>query len=717
MSEDITARLQPFVQALQDTTRRCERLMQILSILRQMDDLDDPTMTLTEICRRLVEAIAFELAAENCSLFLLDDAGETLELRAACSPFEDRGKAFAPGAWSGSRFRVGEGIVGTVAKTRKSLRVNDTEKDKKYVSVPNGRVQARSLLTFPLLMREELIGVLNLSHSEPNFFTNESENALSFIAHRAAQILASHRLSERLRQSEEHYRLATKNAGDAFIIFNAEGNIIDINPAGESISGISRSDFLKGDTTWENRIFPEDRPKFVAAQDRLLRTGEFHTLAYRLMDKQGDIHYVEQRSSPFRDAAGNITGVISVVRDVTERVKAEEEHRKLEAQVQHLQKLESLGILSSGIAHDFNNLLVGIMGNAGLALSKLPPDSPAISYLEKIDATSRRAAELTREILAYSGKGSFALGPVHLATLVCEMGCLLEASIGKGVALRYEFDKDIPLIFGDRAQIQQIIMNLITNASDAIGDNEGLITLKLECKRLSREDLTQTYINESLPEGEYVCLEVSDTGIGMDENTLAHIFDPFFTTKHSGRGLGLAAVLGIIRAHKGAIKVKSKPGHGTTFTVLFPILPAEEVPALIPPTTQRISIDNWKGDGTVLVADDEVNIREIAEAALADYGFRVITARDGREAVELFREHAPKIRAVLLDLTMPVMDGQEAFEEIYSIRQDVPVILSSGYSETEAVSRFENSRPHAFIQKPFWPSELVQKLREVLENN
>lgn len=714
-SNESIAKLQPFVQALQETTRRCERLMQILSVLRQMDELDDPTLTLAEICRRMVEPIAFDLAAENCSLFLLDETGEYLELRAAYSPFEDRAKAYAPGAWRGSRFKIGEGIVGTVAKTRRPLRVNDTEKDPKYVTLPNGNVQVRSLLAYPLLNKSNVIGVLNLSHSEPNRFTTESENALSFIAQRAAQILASHHLAEQLRQSEEHYRLATQNAGDAFLIFDAEGRITSVNPAVEAISQVPQEDFLSGKTTWEERIVPEDRLRFVAAQNRLLKTGEPVTIQYRLLDKDNNIHHLEQRSSPFRDANGKIVGVISVARDITERILAEEERRALEAQVQHLQKLESLGILASGIAHDFNNLLVGIMGNAGLALGKIPPDSAAVPYLEKIESTSRRAADLTREMLAYCGKGNFCVGPVHLGSLVCEMGNLLEASIGKGVVIKYDFSENIPLIQGDAAQIQQIVMNLITNASDAIGDTEGLITVRLYVTYCRKDDLISAYHTESAEEGEYVCLEVSDTGAGMDEATRLRIFDPFFTTKHAGRGLGLAAVLGIVRAHKGAIKVVSKPGKGSTFTVLFPTLSPDAVFATPTPKRPDISVENWRGSGTILVVDDEPNIREIAEAALADFGFEVLTAGDGREAVETFRAHAEKIRAVLLDLTMPVMDGQEAFEEISAIRNDVPVILSSGYTESESVGRFNTRPPDAFIQKPFWPSELVKKFREVLE--
>lgn len=715
--DDGAAKLQQFVKALQDTTLRCERLMEILSILRQMDELNEPSLSLDEICRRILEPIAFELAAENCSLYLMDEQGERLELRAACSPFEERGKAYPAGGWTGSRFKVGEGIVGTVAKTRKPLRVSDAATEGAFLPIRNGRVQVRSLIAFPLLMRDKVIGVLNLSHSEPGFFTATNENALSFIAQRAAQILAWHTLWQRLRESEKHYRLATQNAGDAFFVFDKEGNIIHANPVVETISGIPPDRFIRGEALWEDRIVPEDRPRFVSGQDRLIRTGKSLTIKYRYLDAQDRLHYLEQRSSPFLDGSGNISGVVSVVRDVTDRVKAEEERRALEAQVQHVQKLESLGILAGGIAHDFNNLLVGIIGNAGLAIGKLPPDSPVLAYLEKVESAARRAAELTRELLAYSGKGTFVIGPVHLSNLARDIGHLLEAIIGKGVVLEYDCAEDVPFINGDAAQLQQVLMNLITNASDAIGDNEGRILLRIRSSHFDREYLSRTYIDEDLAEGEYVCLDVSDTGCGMNEKTLARMFDPFFTTKFAGRGLGLAAVLGIVRSHRGAIQVHSEPGRGTTVTVLFPALKSDD-PAFAsrPPTTAPESEDSWHGSGAVLVADDEPNIREVAQAALGDIGFEVLTAADGREAVELFRANAARIRAVLLDLTMPVMGGKEAFEEIHEIRPDVPVILSSGYAESEAVSRFEDKAPKAFIQKPFWPTELIGKFREVLED-
>ncbi|HVB38394.1 MAG TPA: ATP-binding protein, partial [Vicinamibacterales bacterium] len=393
-------------------------------------------------------------------------------------------------------------------------------------------------------------------------------------------------------------------------------------------------------------------------------------------------------------------------RNVTERLR-------LEAQVQHAQKLESLGVLAGGIAHDFNNLLLGVLGHAGLARMELAPDSPIHSRLAQIELTAQRAAELTNQMLAYSGKGRFVIQPLDLSNLVHEMAHLLHSVISKKAELRFDFADELPAVNGDVSQIRQIVMNLITNASDAIGEENGTITIRTGMVRVDPQYLADTYVNEALPDGPYVFVEVSDTGCGMDAATRARIFDPFFTTKFTGRGLGLAAVLGIVRGHHGAIKVYSEPGLGTTFKVLLPAA-AEAALAMNVAAPPR---EAWHSGGLVLVVDDEEGVRTVAQGVLERCGFDVLEAGDGHEGVEVFRAHAADIRAVLLDMTMPRMSGVEALREIRQIRRDVPVILSSGYSEADAIDhfRFGGDELSGFIQKPYAAAGLVDKLRQVLE--
>ena len=404
-----------------------------------------------------------------------------------------------------------------------------------------------------------------------------------------------------------------------------------------------------------------------------------------------------------RTAASTLSAAI-------QRRANEQERLNLEAQVQQTQKLESLGILAGGIAHDFNNLLLGILGNADLALMELKPESPARQHIEDAVKASQRAAELCSQMLAYSGRGNFILKPLDLSVLVEEMAHLLEVSISKKVSLRLNFARKLPPVEADPTQLRQVVMNLIINASDAIGDQIGQISVSTGVANMDRISLGRLLVGADLPIGRYAFLEVTDTGCGMDRSTLERIFDPFFTTKFTGRGLGLAAVHGIVRSHHGAIDIHSEPGHGTSFRILFPVsnLPITELPSPSFKRTER------KGSGTVLVVDDEEIITDITTKILSQAGFRVFTASDGRRGVETFCQHASEIDAVVLDLTMPEMSGEEVYNEMVLVKADVRVILSSGYSESEAAIRFAGKNLAGFIQKPYRPNVLIEKLNEVL---
>jgi len=403
--------------------------------------------------------------------------------------------------------------------------------------------------------------------------------------------------------------------------------------------------------------------------------------------------------------------VVATVRDINARKKAEEKQRVLEAQVRHVQKLESLGVLAGGIAHDFNNLLAGIMGNAGLALREMPEESSAADRVRQLQAAAVRASELTGQMLAYSGKGTFVVEAADLSHLTKEMTTLLAASVSKKAELALELEERLPAIEGDATQLRQVIMNLLTNASDALEDNAGTIRVRTGQMQVDRGYLMNTYLDEDLPAGDYVFCEVSDTGCGMDKETVAKIFDPFFTTKFTGRGLGLATVLGIIRSHRGAIRVYSEPGVGTRVRVLFPA--TEQTTKAHTDEVEEITM--WQGSGTVLVVDDEPTVREVAAAILADAGFEVLQACDGEEGLTCFREHADRIRAVLLDLTMPRLSGEEVYNAISEFRPDARVILSSGYSEADATRQFGAGALAGFVQKPYGPRELLAAIRKALD--
>lgn len=413
----------------------------------------------------------------------------------------------------------------------------------------------------------------------------------------------------------------------------------------------------------------------------------------------------ERYSQPQR-ISGRSVGRVWSFRDITARRRAEEA-------VLQAQKLESLGVLAGGIAHDFNNLLVGILGNAGLALPQLPPESPARETIGQIEIASLRATDLIKQMLAYSGKCRFVIQRLNLNALVEEMAHLLKVSIAKHVVLKYDFANDLPAVEADATQIRQVAMNLVVNASEAIGDKSGTITISTGAIGANRAYLTETYLAQDLPgrEGNYVYLEVADNGCGMDPDTQTKIFDPFFTTKFTGRGLGLAAVLGIVRGHKGSLRVHSKPGHGTTFRILLPSAGAQTKPS---------SAENGNSamlclpGGIVLVVDDEEIVRTVTARMLEQLDFKVLLATEGRAGIETFRTHAAEITCVLLDMTMPHPSGEEVLQEILRHKRDARVILMSGYSEQEATSRFVGKGLAGFLQKPYTPNDLRAKLLSVL---
>jgi len=388
----------------------------------------------------------------------------------------------------------------------------------------------------------------------------------------------------------------------------------------------------------------------------------------------------------------------------------EEERRRLEEQMRHSQKLESLGAMAGGIAHDFNNLLMGIQGNAELAMADVPASSPAGECLSEVQKTTRRAAELCQQMLAFAGRSSFTIAAVDLNALASEMARILEASISKKTAVRFLLKPELPSVEADATSIRQIVMNLVTNASEAMEDGNGTVVISTGCMDCDAAYLAATWLNEGLPEGRYVFLQVEDDGCGMDAGTQARIFDPFFTTKFQGRGLGLAAVLGIVRAHRGAIKVESAPGRGTSVRVLLPAgsraAPGEGAVEAEP---------QWRGSGTILFVDDDPGIRTLGRRLLERIGFSVLTAADGRECLEIYGQRPEEISCIILDLSMPVMDGAEALGELRRIRADVRVILSSGYGDEEIARRFMEAPPAGFIQKPYRLASLVRTLRTVLE--
>ena len=423
-----------------------------------------------------------------------------------------------------------------------------------------------------------------------------------------------------------------------------------------------------------------------------------------------DVALITERDRA-EEAAERANTLLAESREAKEALEHEVAERlRLESQMQRTQKLESLGVLSGGIAHDFNNLLTGILGNADIAFRSLPEGSRERDLLDQVKSAAEAAADLTGQLLAYSGRGSYRMEPVDLSGLVAEMGRLLGSSISKKVRLDYDLERELPLVEVDPTQIRQVVMNLITNASEAIGDAPGDVRLQTGSMYVGREKLVQSYTHDDLPPGEYVFVEVADTGCGMSEETLQNIFDPFFTTKFTGRGLGLAALLGIVRRHRGTIFVSSQLGAGTTFRVLLPASDAER-------TAERgrnDEADSWRASGRVLVIDDEPGIRRVARLLLEEAGFEVELAADGDEGVEMIQGEAGLPDLILLDLTMPRKGGIEVLTEVRRQSAEVPVVLMSGFTEGEVAAALESDPRTHFLHKPFTAESLEEVLRTAL---
>ncbi len=486
-------------------------------------------------------------------------------------------------------------------------------------------------------------------------------------------------------------RAVLDQAVEAVLVVDPQGRIVRASRAASEISG--------GKVLW--RDFQSALPLEFPAESPFQDARALHAAACagrivkgleaRLPRNGGPPYDLIVSAGPVVDNTGNDIGCVLTLTDVTLRKRMEERARET-------QKMESVGQLAAGIAHDFNNLLTGVVGNASLAAELVPAHlKPA---MEEIAEAGQRAAELTRQLLAYAGKGRFVVERVDLAEAVRGAISLLRPSVSKKAELKLNLTGPAPIVEADRSQIQQVIMNLAINASEAIGNAPGEISVSACVAAVDKEAAAA---HGGAP-GDYACLEVRDTGCGMDEATKARIFDPFFTTKFMGRGLGLAAVAGIARICRGWIDVASRPGKGATFRVFLPLAPQREKPV------------RSRSEGAVLVADDEAVVRHVAMTALEHFGFSAAAVENGFEAVKLFEADPRQFDVVLLDVKMPVLDGFDTLTRLKKLNPAVTVLISTGFNEPEARRFFEAERVAGFLQKPYTASDLVTAIRAAMRS-
>jgi len=448
------------------------------------------------------------------------------------------------------------------------------------------------------------------------------------------------------------------------------------------------------------RTHPADRPAFGRALRRLRVGREVPPMEFRAVLADGSPRFFHSVLEVERGPEGRPLRLRGTIQDVTARRNTEEAFRQA-------QKMESLGVLAGGIAHDFNNLLSAIGGNLELAQMNMRPEPAAAPFLLKIEKILKRASELTHQMLAYSGKGRLVVRKLSLNQIAEEMPHLLDVSISKRVALIYQFAPGLPLIEADAAQLQQVIMNLVTNASESIGDRDGTITVSTGVEHLAAPHEQVESHGWTLAPGQYVTLEVADTGCGMSPETRRRLFDPFFTTKFSGRGLGLSAMLGILKGHNAGIRIRSREGEGSCFKLYFPASQGGEMPQpAAPPASRPAPVT-----GRILLVDDEPDILEATAELLAAMDFKVTLARDGLEALESFKAAPADYALVLMDLTMPRMDGREACHLMRKHDPGLKIVLCSGFNETDVAKDFPHDSLSGFLQKPY----TFQMLKDVVQ--
>lgn len=569
----------------------------------------------------------------------------------------------------------------------------------------------RSILVVPVLVEEVLSGFIGFDQcgSQREWSAGEVD-ALRAFASILAAALRRQELRRELRENEQRFRTVADFTYDWEYWVGNDGEFRYVSPSCERITGYSRDEFLANSQLLNKIVHPEDRDVLTTHAEVCSSADEADTLDFRIIARDGREVWIEHCCQPVYNSEGVHVGRRVSNRDITDVKRTIMEKEALDERLLQSQHLESLGLLAGGVAHDFNNLLTGIIGNASFALENLLLDDPVKKNLEQIMSISDRASSLTQQMLAYSGRGKLMVESVDLSCIVRETSELLSSVISKKVKVKLELDQALPAVQADATQLGQVLMNLITNASQAMENDIGVITIRTTTFHADRSYLDTCHLGDKLPEAEYVSIEVVDTGSGMDSKTVACIFDPFFTTKFTGRGLGLAAVLGIVKGHGGAMKVDSEPGVGTIFRVLFP---KTSIKNRVTDSSSRTDGACSTG-GSILVVDDEDIVRDVAKRALERADFKVYTAANGWDAVELFRVLSDEIVLVLLDLTMPQMGGEEALEQLQLIKRSIRVLICSGYSEHEVSERFSGCEHVRILHKPFHTAALVSEVNRLL---
>lgn len=571
----------------------------------------------------------------------------------------------------------------------------------------------KSLVMAPWICSDRTVGAVVLSTvAGDKVWTQDVLNALKIAAELVGSAFERQISYDKLNDEQKLVRALMNNSPDRIYFKDSRCRFIRANKALCDRHGLAGEYEIVGKT--DQDLFDGRHAAEALADDlRVMKTG-IPIIAKEELEtwRDGSETWASTTKVPMYDSKGDVTGLMGISRDITASKNGEKDRYRLELQMMQAQKMESLGVMCGGIAHDFNNFLMGILGNAGLALMEMAPESPAWNSVKQIETVALRAAELTNQLLAYSGKTEPERRVVHMSRLVKEMAHLLRVSIPKTTEIVYSFDDDLPGVYCDPVQIRQIVMNLMINASDAIDGETGRIEVSTGLLHCDSDMLSRTLMGDDVEDGDFVYVSVKDDGLGMDKETVDRIFDPFFTTKPTGHGLGMAVVMGVVKAHKGTIAVESSHGNGAKFTILLPA--ADEA--------ERVDEDRSNEESTpteggvkmtqILIVEDDEIVRTVAKRILENCGFEIAEACDGDEAVKLLEEDAARFGLIMLDVTLPGTSGKAVLARAKEIKKDIPIILMSGYNEDNIKCDFGITGYDGFLKKPFDAVQMTDMVKK-----
>jgi len=686
---------QLLLEHIRNTYSQFEEAIAQLSILRELGTALLHINDFNCVCQTILEVIIKNTVAKNCSIMLMDDGQNRLFLIAATNPDGESYIIDARNIFSKDDVRYtlafGEGVAGEAVAKKEPVLVKDVGQSDIYSFRKETKVKIGTILSAPLIIEDTVLGVLTLSHPDKGVFESNEINMFIIVANFVALAINSTLTYQTLQYSEEKHRALAEYSNDGITIIQ-DGMHQYANPSYESLTGYSFNELRS--ISFNNLIsFQSDARDKPILHNRDV-PGTYEAV---MTSKNSNKTEIEISHAPFV-YEGRPAEIVSV-RDLSER-------KELENQLQQAQKMEAIGTLAGGIAHDFNNLLTGIQGNVSLMLLDVGSTRPGYERLKNIEKQVQSAAKLTSHLLGYARKGKYEVRPVDLNQLVEETSEAFSRT-RKQINIHRELAEDSFAIEADQGQIEQVLLNLLINAADAMPGG-GNLTLKTA--NVTDKDMKGKAYDPK--PGNYVQLTVTDTGTGMYKKTMERIFDPFFTTKEMGRGtgLGLASAYGIVKAHAGYIDVESKKGHGATFSIYLPASEKEVQQKVV-----RSAEEIIEGTGTVLLVDDEEVILEVGQDLLEAMGYRVLTAGDGKEAIEVYKKNRDEIDIVVLDMVMPHMGGGEAYDRIKEINPDIKVLLSSGFSIDGEATEILERGCNGFIQKPFRMNELAERIIEIAD--